>query len=234
MKIVYLTDSHIDEPAPQKHGADARQNFEHTLAEVEKAEPNLVIFGGDIGTPESHSYFFESLAKFNLKLVLGNHDLATEVSRHYPEKLKEGELFYSFTEADHTFVFLDSSSDRISHLQLAFLKAQVESAERILLFIHHPVLAVDSPVDLKYPLTNREDVKQILFDSGKPVGIFCGHNHCEDETSEANITQYLTPAISYQILKHTRKIVGDVSYFSYRMIHLSPDGFVTNEVRLNP
>lgn len=234
MKIAYLTDTHIDESAPKKHGADARLNFEATLDELKKNSPDLVVFGGDIGTAESHPYFFGSLADFELKIVLGNHDKAEDVAKRYPEPLKLGKLYYAMREMGHTFIFLDSSDGKVSEEQLTFLRDQTQAADKVLLFIHHPVLAVDSPVDLKYPLKNRDQVLQILADSGKTVGIFCGHNHCEDETSSGKISQYVTPAVSYQILKHHRKMVGDASYFGWRIIHLSDDGFVTNFDSLNP
>lgn len=234
MKIAFLTDSHIDEPTPKKHGADTRKNWEAVLKEIRKISPDLIIFGGDIGTVGSHPYFFDSLSQFNLKLVLGNHDAADDVAKCFPQPVKADKLYYAFQEMDHTLVFLDSSEGKISDEQLTFLKSQLKGADKILLFIHHPILPVDSPVDVKYPLSNRGEVIRILREFKNPVGIFCGHNHCEDETTDANISQFMTSAVSYQILKHHRKIVSDVSYFAYRLIHLSPEGFVTNEVRLNP
>jgi predicted phosphodiesterase len=72
-KIAYLTDTHLDEPAPRRHGADTRSNFEKVAAAIDELQPDLVIFGGDMGTADSHRYFFDRF-KTEVLVVAGNHD----------------------------------------------------------------------------------------------------------------------------------------------------------------
>jgi 3',5'-cyclic AMP phosphodiesterase CpdA len=234
MKIVYLTDSHLDEPAPARHGANTRKNWTKTVTDVKAQNPDLVIFGGDIGTAQSQGDFFRDLSPFRLRLTLGNHDHFDEVARYYDASRSKDEMYDYFQTDGFTFVFLDSSSGGISQTQLSWFERVVENAERLLVFVHHPVLGIDSVVDRKYPLKNRDAVKEILTRRPKPAIIFCGHNHCADQTREQNISQYMTPAVSYQILKGTDRVVADVSYFGYRIIELRGTDVETQVVALKP
>jgi Icc protein len=221
-KIAYLTDTHLDEPAPRRHGADTRSNFEKVAAAIDELQPDLVIFGGDMGTADSHRYFFDRF-KTEVLVVAGNHDFPQELAPNIRQPLTDGELFYAMNLDGHLLIFLDSSTDVVSGAQLDFLEQQISKATSVCLFIHHPVLRVPSVVDDKYPLKNRDEVKRILLDSGAPVSVFCGHNHTEHETFEENITQYMTPAVSYQILKNEPRVIADVSYTGFRIIGLDGD-----------
>ena len=49
---------------------------------------------------------------------------------------------------------------------------------------------------------NRDEIAEILENATSQIFSFSGHYHMEDMRSEGNITQVLTPAVSYQILKN--------------------------------
>lgn len=115
-------------------------------------------------------------------------------------------MYYSTETAFHKFIFLDSSANEISTSQLVWLKNELNTTKKIIVFVHHAVLAVNSIVDRLYPLKNREQVKDILINSQKKIRIFCGHYHMEDERTEKRITQFITPASSYQIVKNAETL----------------------------
>ena len=234
MTIIYLTDTHIDEASPRENGADTRKNFEAVLKDITALNPDRVIFGGDIAEVSSYGYFFGWMQQFpNLDIVLGNHDKNHPVDEFFPNPIRESEDGFYYKREDENFLwlFLDSSTDLISPSQLEWLKGSLSTSTKdIMLFIHHPLLHINSVVDKKYPLYNRDLVLELLFAHQKPVTIFCGHCHVEDFQRSGNVTQYMTPAVSYQIKKGTREVESDVSYFGYRLIELTSGSFST-EVR---
>lgn len=236
--IAYITDTHLDEPGPGEHGADERHNWQTVLADLTTRKIDRIVFGGDIGLFAAYPDFFESLNAYpDLMVTPGNHDTSAHVRQFFPEKYHHSESgFYSSEEEGNMlWLFLDSSTDKISPEQMQWLEQQLSASDKeILLFIHHPILAVNTPVDRKYPLENRDGIKSLLLGYGKKVTVFCGHYHIEDETSQANIKQYVTPAISYQIKKGTVEMEGDATYFGYRMIYVDGTKIETEIVTLYP
>jgi hypothetical protein len=222
-KIAYITDIHFDEQEPKDFGVDARQNWEAILADLASRQVTEVIFGGDIGLTSSNKYFFDSLAAFDLKITLGNHDTFGEAVKHYSNKLiiDMAELYYSYSDSDFKYIFLDSSSAEISLPQFDWLSDQLDTDKGLIIFIHHPILKVDTVVDAKYPLRNRKLIYDLLRNSAKPVVIFCGHYHTDDRQELDNITQYITPAASYQVKKGTAAVEPHIDYFGYRMLYVT-------------
>lgn len=236
--IFYFTDTHLHEDGPGKHGADAHKNWNEILSELKLRNPDQVIFGGDIGLFSAYPEFFEALKDYrDLRVTPGNHDTSAHVRLFFSTGKEHNHAgFYSAEEdEDLKWLFLDSSTDKISDPQLDWLAHELASTLKpVILFIHHPVLPVATAVDHKYPLENREAVKALLLKHRQPATIFCGHYHIEDETSQDNIRQFVTPAISYQIKKNTVEIEGDASYFGYRMIYVDGDTIDTEVVTLYP
>ncbi|MEM7103706.1 MAG: metallophosphoesterase [Bacteroidota bacterium] len=220
--IAFITDLHIDEAFPIEHGVDARANFERILADLRSRDIEQVFIGGDIGENAALEWFFDTLNDFKLDLVLGNHDEFKAVRKHHSSKLSNdsSEWFYTFDDPFFTYIFMDSSSATISDTQFNWLQAAVQTTKDILLFIHHPILPVQTIVDQKYPLYDRDMVQNLLSSLPNKVTVFCGHYHTNDEQKVGNITQYVTAACSFQALKNTEETVVDTSNFGYRLIHL--------------
>jgi len=234
--IAYFTDTHLDEPGPGKHGADAHKNWHSILAELDTLDADQVICGGDIGAFSAYPEFFKALAMFKaVRVTPGNHDTSAQVRQLLSPQSSEKDFYYSESDANLKWIFLDSSTDKLGSQQMSWFENELQSDEReIILFIHHPVLTVNTIVDRKYPLENRNAVKNLLLQNGKQTTIFCGHYHIEDTTSEANIIQYVTPAVSYQIKKGTTNVEGDASYFGYRMIYIDGNKIETEVITLYP
>lgn len=232
--IAFITDSHLGELLPTN--VNQQRNFDHILADIEKRNVDQVIIGGDIGDKSRYVDFFKSLEKYseNLNVIPGNHDSLPDLLAHFPnpEFPHQAELYYSFSDANFQYIFLDSSQDSISQPQLVWLREKIEGTNlKILLFIHHPIFEIETSVDAKYPLQNREIVQQILTQQQREIFIFCGHYHCEDETGTGAISQFETTAVSYQIRKGTDNVVPHDEYFGYRLITLD-HGNVSTELIL--
>lgn len=222
-KIAFICDIHLEEKNPVLYGVDSKKNWERILEDVRNQNINEVIFGGDIGAASAHDWFFKTLRQFNLNLILGNHDSYLDVSKYYMQGESPKALFYSKKEEHHKFIHLDSSLKIISGDQLNWLANEIKTQSNIVIFIHHPILKVNTPIDQKHPLLNRDDVLELLFQSGNSITVFCGHYHMNHEEKLGNIHQIITQSSSFQVLKNADTIEVDASEFGYRIITFDKD-----------
>ncbi len=219
-KIAYLTDAHIDEPFPISLGVNARKNWQRILDDVKSRGIDEIIFGGDMGESESNRWFFNSMIEFDLSVTLGNHDEFQEVKKHFMHFALEDydELFYAFEKNGFKRIYLDSSAEAISMNQLQWLKKELDTELGIIIFIHHAIFPVATPIDQKHYLRGREAIQELLIDSGKEISIFCGHYHMDDVKKAGRISQYISPAASYQVIKSEETIKVTSEFFGYRII----------------
>ncbi len=231
-RIAFLTDIHLDEDFTAAQGVDPKKNFETVLNDLATRNIDEIIIGGDIGAGSSHSYFFQKLQPYPFRIILGNHDQFSEVVLHYRPDKGKSELFYRAEYGNYSAVFLDTSTDTLSGTQLLWLQEELQSIERLLLFLHHPVLAIDTVVDRLYPLKNRDALKNMLAETGKEVNIFCGHYHINDECSYMNIRQFLTQAVSFQLERNAEEVRVDNSSYGYRIIMIEGDVIRTELVTI--
>lgn len=231
-KIAYITDIHLDEQFPIDQGVDARKNWKTILNDVSEKGIGEIIFGGDIGEKTVNKWFFESLQNYNVAITLGNHDYFYEVVNYHSIEIAKDqtELYYSQEYNYYKFLFLDSSSGSISQEQLNWFKKELLTKKNIILFIHHPILGVDTKVDKQFALKNRNLLKTELQNLENDVVIFCGHYHFEDEKSNSNIRQYITPASSYQVEKIPDEIKVNSTTFGYRIIELNKNEINTEVI----
>jgi Icc protein len=168
-------------------------------------------------------------------MVLGNHDTFSTASQYYNNGLTEGrnEMMYSFEEIHFRCLVLDSSTNLVSTDQLVWLEQQLNTPKNVLIFIHHPVLEINTPLDkIGAALKERDKLKKVLVDSKTDTTIFCGHYHMADEAIEENIKQITTIAASYQIIKESTKIDTDQYTFGYRLIQIDGDLLKTDAILL--
>jgi 3',5'-cyclic-AMP phosphodiesterase len=233
--IAYITDIHLDEQFPIEQGADPNKNWRIILNDIKSRGISEIIFGGDIGSSSAHPFFFNSLKEIcrNLKITLGNHDKFDEIKNYYSFEPGNGrkELYYSYEDEYYKYIFLDSSSDKVSRDQLKWLKDEFPSdSKKAIIFIHHPILEINTPIDRRFPLKNRENLKEIILKHNSEVCIFCGHYHLEDELLVSNIRQYVTPAASYQAVKEAASIKLSSDTFGYRIINFNSEPIETEVV----
>ena len=172
-KIAFICDIHLDEKNPVTYGVDSKKNWEHILKDVRKRKIDQLVFGGDIGAATAHDWFFATLKQFNLKLIIGNHDAYSEVSKHYSTGESPTSLFYTEKEASLKFLYLDSSSKKINEDQLNWIAHEIKTKSNLVIFIHHPILKVDTPIDRKHPLLNRDEIVELFVNCivCPPVGV---------------------------------------------------------------
>lgn len=224
-KVAYITDLHLDEPFPVEKGVNSQRNWETILQDVISRDIQEVIFGGDIGENKSIEWFFDSLWNIDLKVVLGNHDSFIEVDKYYQNEYQGNhkELYYAYEANYHKYIFLDSSSYSIGSTQFQWLINELKTDKTLVIFIHHPILEVNTEVDKQFPLENRDELKLELQKIDNEITIFCGHYHMLDETTDGNLKQIITPASSYQVVKEATPIKVTSETFGYRVIEFTSD-----------
>lgn len=231
--IIHITDTHLGDPTALDRGADPKANLEAILEDIAGNADDIVITG-DLGSTEDLPWFFEKMQAYKpgFKITLGNHDTFSEVMEYYKNTPTSGndELYYSREDEFYKYIFLDSSSGTVSSPQLEWLKNEINTLKKIIVFIHHPVLGFTTGMDMIYPLQNREAVNEILQHSRNEVTIFCGHYHMPDKRQDGKITQYITPSVAFQVNKNSKTIEINTSSFAYRIITLEENSIHTKLV----
>lgn len=232
-RIAFITDIHLHEQFPIDQKVNPVKNFETILADMERRKIDEVIFGGDIGEVTAHAYFFEKLQRFSVNFILGNHDQFEYVREYVKKVTSHKEHYYKIEDENRQFIFLDSSMDELSKTQIQWLQNELKENKELVLFVHHPVLKIDTPVDKIYPLKNREDLAAVLLSFENSVTVFCGHYHMNDEQVFENIKQYTTQSMSFQLDKSANDIVIDNSRFGYRIIEIENNKIKTEVITFN-
>lgn len=223
-RIAFITDIHLDEPSPANHPIDPYKNLEIVLADIAQRGIGELVFGGDIGAGSAHPHFFAALQPFKFHVILGNHDKHDEVRPFFDRGVVKDELYYKSEEMAYDVFFLDSSSNAISLSQLQWLQQEIPADKEMILFIHHPILPIDTAVDRAFPLGNREQLTSLLRAGDRQRTVFCGHYHMNDDQVLGNIRQVCTQSMAFQLIKESPDISVDSSSFGYRIIELSENG----------
>ena len=238
MRIIQLTDFHVGKPGEDTGGVDVRQNFIDSLAKAQEYDPDFVALTGDfcLQTAEESVYEWmkEKLDGTGLSYfpIPGNHDDPVMLASHLGRKhlLKGKEVYYAYSECQQAEVlFMDSSSGTVSDTQIAWLREQVRESERqLLLFIHHPVLAVHMPfMEQRYFLQNRQVIEGILASHPQPVYIFCGHYHSNRSSHKGKLHQFISPSGYFQIHPFNENFQIDHYRAGLRLIDLHEDHIET-------
>ncbi|MFK0166441.1 metallophosphoesterase family protein [Rhizobium sp. NPDC090279] len=235
--LAFLTDAHLGQALVAKSEiAGDKMGYEETprehehhlrvvLDDIARKGISKIVFGGDIGTAPSVGRFFELLRDyaFEMSLILGNHDTYGNVAQYCDpgENIVDGKLCFSQHDPHLKRIFLDTSDNILGDSQRKWLARELEGVKKAAIFLHHPILPIDTPVDRTgAALRDRDDVRSLLIATGCEISVFCGHYHMLDEAREANIRQHVTPAVSYQIIKQTERLEADTKTFGYRILEI--------------
>ncbi|TWB22093.1 Icc protein [Nitrospirillum amazonense] len=231
--IAHITDTHLGQRLAgggamagdkMRYVADPGAHKAHLrriLDDIARKGITDVVFGGDIGTDAAVPAFFDAMHDhgFTPLIVLGNHDSHASVAPYCEADGVAGKLCSSTDVGGWRRITLDSSDNLIGEAQLAWLAGALEGARRAVIFVHHPILEMGTPIDHSgAALRDRAALQSLLSGATCEVTVFCGHYHMIDERCEANIRQFVTPAVSYQVVKHADEIRLDTGTFGYRII----------------
>lgn len=216
VRIVQLTDIHLDLDQRFPHGTDTWGNFGRSCEIIRRLDPDLLVISGDIalsdGNPRLYSEVAErcdGLARDVLYLP-GNHDrrelFGDAFGRRYRLAPGRRTLDRVVRAGGYALLLIDSADGVLMPSQLGWLELVLEShsaqaaggqiANTLPIFVHHPVITgFHRYMDAEYRLENADSVAELL--ANQPVlrpYIFCGHYHCEHETRRGTAVQMTTPS----------------------------------------
>ena len=240
MKIIQLTDLHLELKEETAFGIDTRANFLKILDDVLKCRADYLIITGDIcfqdGDQEIYDWLKEHLDEQPMpyELIPGNHDSSILMAQTYGYQalIQEGEYYFAKRLGKANCIFLDSSRGEHSKAQLKWLERQLKQFDQqVLLFMHHPPVKGGVPfMDNKYPLRDREAVMEILHNHPHPVAVFCGHYHAEKTILSRNVMVQITPSCFFQIDSNFEDFKVDHHRIAFREIIIEED-MIRSELR---
>ncbi|SDA97030.1 phosphodiesterase [Mesorhizobium qingshengii] len=193
MKIIQVTDVHLDRRGERRFGTDLHQRLASCIAHINAhhADAALCVFTGDlteIGAPESYADLRVALSSLSVpyRLLPGNHDRRANLVAAFPENPVDENGFVQSVHdtGNEVLLFLDCLAEgriegELCQSRLAWLDARLEEAagRPAYVFMHHP------PVELGLPQLDPlglEDAERLLGRLRRHGGvrhIFFGHVH---------------------------------------------------------
>lgn len=238
MKIIQITDLHIDKENEFPFNIDIRKNLKRILKAARSAKVDHLVVSGDLcyddGMVEIYDWIKEQLdlCRIPYDIIGGNHDntlMMAEIFR-LQHLCTDDEMYFAKKIGKATCIFLDSAKGFHSDEQLKWLKRQLNNGgEDILIFTHHPPVKASVPfMDNKYPLQNIPEIQKVLFSHRGFLNIFCGHYHVEKSIQLKNILVNITPSCFFQIDQNFDDFKVDHHSIAYRLIDISSNSIKTS------
>lgn len=228
MRIIQLTDLHVDLEGDNTFGIDIRGNFIDLLQEVVRLAPDHLVISGDLCINEGISSIYKwikaqlEILDIPYDIIPGNHDDVQMMAEIFGiQHLIDGEELFFAKKMDKTHcLFLDSSRGFHTDRQLKWLRRQLQQAnEELIIFMHHPPMEAGVPfMDSKYPLQDMPAVQSVLFEHPHRIAIFCGHYHVEKSLQLRNVNVFITPSSFFQIDQFSPEFRVDHHSIALRII----------------
>ena len=236
MRIIQITDLHINQDPGPVRGVDTRKNFLVTLAESMKYDPELLVITGDLafqsGDREVYSWIKEQLDTCGAKqyrIIGGNHDDINMIAEVFgiENDVHGDELYFSVSPA---IIFLDTVKAYCSDAQWNWFGEEIKKIRDIrpLIFMHHPPLKAGVPhMDNKYAFQQTDEfLKMCKLAAISPV-IFCGHYHNEISIETNGISVFITPSTYLQISSRKEEFEVDHKIPAFRIIDIDQNTIKT-------
>ena len=233
MRVVQLTDLHIDEEGYNPFEIDVRANFLKLLDEALATKPQHLVLTGDLsnrdGGVEIYEWLFDHLQQQPIPydIIPGNHDHSVSLAETFQrtQLLTENELFFAKKIGKQSCIFLDSAVGKHSFKQLKWLERQLRQAgSPVIIFMHHPPTLAGVPfMDNKHALQDIEAIQKVLCEHPHSVTVFCGHYHVEKTIQFKNVVVHITPSAFFQIDQRSEDFKVDHHRIALRVIDLVND-----------
>jgi alkaline phosphatase len=242
VRIGFVSDIHYQLMGPSESQARV---FAFAKA-MQSWQPDFVVQNGDLvhglysveqqladfATAES----LLSLSGVPVYRVLGNHDLKPDPYLVYDALYgREGTPYYSFDQGDFHFVVLCAAYDTLGYVS-DWAKGFVPPAERqwliadlndtdkyTVVFIHHNLENSTWMDPSVYGVYGRQEIRDILRDSGKVIAVFQGHRHITHLWVRDGIGYFALENAGFYENCIYAEVTIDPSLFEVRM-KIRPDG----------
>jgi len=235
MKIVQITDLHLDVKGEYPFKIDVRKNFTEILKEIREIQPDHLVVSGDLCYRTGDASIYKwiknrlDLQEFPYSIIAGNHDDSVLMAQTFKLEhlLTDDELFFAKKIGTAVCLFLDSSKGFHSEHQLNWLKRQLKNAKgELILFMHHPPSKAGVPfMDNKHALKDIDVIQEILFSYPSNIHVFCGHYHTEKTLRLNNLMIQITPSCFYQLDQKSLDFKVDHHRIALRIIESKKNYF---------
>ena len=246
MKIIQITDLHLNESSQKQAGLDpyappidTNKSFESVKNEIKKDNTSdFILVTGDIAqepTDKAYQRIKALLQDFKTPCycLSGNHDDTTKLRKHCNQ-----DQLYTINQLDKNgwrIIFLDTSKPEcvdghLSPTQLNHLKAQLDTQLHVLIAMHHPPVPIHSKWMDQLGLQEPESFLQVINDSTQVKAVVFGHIHQEFDEIHNHVRFLGTPSTCTQFVKEMDNfMISDLSP-AYRKIHLEENGLIKTSV----
>ena len=238
MKLIQLTDLHIDDEGGFPYDIDVRSNFKWLINAALQLKPDHLVITGDLcyrdGVEAIYEWILEQLEAqpMPFDIIAGNHDDSSMMARcfHRQHMLNEGEFYYAKRLGKVNCIFLDSAKGEHSKGQLKWLERQLKQAgSEVIIFMHHPPLHCGVPfMDRQYALKDMEAIQKICLEHPYAIDVFCGHYHVEKTVRFKNMTVHITPSSFFQLDQQFEDFKVDHHRIALREIEVDKETLLTN------
>jgi len=218
MKFVVLTDTHFVAPGRRLYALDPAARLSAAVETINCDHPDIafVIVAGDLahwGDLAAYQALQESLAALHAPVIsmMGNHDRRAPFRATFTDADDDGNGFVQsarrFDAA--TVITLDTLAEdqnthagRLCAARLGFMERALRQAPAdrpVLLFQHHPPLALGLPHMDPIMLQDSEQEWQVFRRSRAPDFMFFGHIHRPVSGRWRGIPFHIQRAVSHQV-----------------------------------
>ncbi|MFY0618973.1 phosphodiesterase [Shimia sp.] len=217
MKIIHISDIHLTIPGEEMGGLDPHARFARALADVANhhADAERLVITGDLahwGEVDAYEALKSALegARIPVRLMIGNHDDRANFLKVFDSHPVDANGYVNYAETLNgtRMIYLDSVGHKThaGHFcaqRRTWLDAELVSAERARIFLHHNPMPVGLPAEDRIALV-REDraaFKALLETHSARIDyIHFGHVHAPIHGRFAGIPFASVPSTGNQSL----------------------------------
>lgn len=239
MRIIQISDPHINIENELINGVDTKKNFLQVLQKAKEFVPDFFVFTGDLsfnsGNYDIYYWIREKITQMNISdyfIIGGNHDnviLLAEVFGNI-RFLQNSELYYKL---ENGIIFLDTVKGFCTSEQLLWFEETLKSVKipNPIIFMHHPPFKAGVPhMDSKYAFQQSDQFLEICRQHKKQIYVFCGHYHNEITIVEENVNVFITPSTYLQIGMRNEDFEISHKIPGFRVIDISNNNIKTKVI----
>ncbi len=232
MRILQITDIHINKLFELTNQVNVIENFSAILESGMEYRPDLVVLTGDLGHNDLqinvYQWIKEQLQSRGVpyRVIGGNHDDASMMADVFGD-VQGTKLYFTYRVENFKFLFLNTIYGKVDDEQLEWLKEEIKE-DIAAIFMHYPPFLSGIPhMDTKYAMQQRTSFLDVLLGVNQRFRIFTGHYHTERVIEYENVSVYITPSTFVQISDKTLEFTPDHYKPAYRMLEWDGGTFKT-------
>lgn len=235
MRIIQVSDLHIDGSNNHPNGVDVRSNFLKVLDKLQEFESDFLVVSGDLSyrnaDKEIYRWIQDQLKSLDLPVfvIAGNHDdplLLAEIFHPDKPTSSVGKLYYFYKKEEEFFFFLDSGDSTMGKQQFKWLEDMNKKYDpkRIFLFMHHPPIHAGVPhMDGKHAFREMDYFDELISTFNKEIYVFSGHYHFQKNIKRKNLSLHICPSTFFHLNGENLDFQHDHNIPGFQIIDIVPE-----------